>query len=142
MFFSCLFSFFKDPGWSGPEMGWGHGALFFFLSGFLGGTFLGREVLRPPVPCTTLPAVPILAIWRQQAVDLKWSITSGDYPHLAPGVDIKALLRLMGGPFSASATHTHFLSTLLLTYIPTTRIHASLRTPRLFSSINHFVVNK
>src|SRR4029434_4908995 len=80
--------------------------------------------------------------WRQQAVDLKWSIMSGDYPHLAPGVDIKALLRLMGGPFSASATHTHLLSTLLLTYIPTTRIHASLRTPRLFSSINHFVVNK
>ena len=93
-------------------------------------------LLRPPVPLRTLPAVPILAIWRQQAVDLKWSIMSGDYPHLAPGVDIKALLRLMGGPFSASATHTHFLSTLLLTYIPTTRIHASLRTPRLLPWIN------
>src|SRR4029434_11122976 len=119
MFFSCVFSFFKDPGWLGPEMGWGHGALFFFLSGFLGGTFLGREVLRPPVPLRTLPAVPILAIWRQQAVDMQRSIMSGDYPHLAPGVDIKALLRLMGGPLlSFRYSHT-LLATLLLTYIPT-----------------------
>ena len=118
------------------------GLFFFFFFRFPGRNLLGEGGVTTPCALRTLPAVPILAIWRQQAVDLQRSIMSGDYPHLAPGVDIKALLRLMGGPFSASATHTHFLSTLLLTYIPTTRIHASLRTPRLFSSINHFVVNK
>src|SRR4029434_8713115 len=111
MFFSCLFSFFKDPGWWSPEMGQGHGALFFFLSGFLGGTFLGEGGVTTPCALRTLPAVPILAIWRQQAVDLKWSIMSGDYPHLAPGVDIKALLRLMGGPLlSFRYSHTLFVN--------------------------------
>ena len=42
----------------------------------------------------------------------------------------------MGGPLlSFRYSHT-LLATLLLTYIPTTRIHASLRTPRFLPWIN------
>ena len=69
--------------------------------------FSATLIVTTPCALRTLPAVPILAIWRQQAVDLQQSMMSDDYPHLAPDVDIKALLRLMGGPFSASATLTH-----------------------------------
>src|SRR4029434_2800435 len=98
-------------------------------------------LLRPPVPLHTLPAVPILAIWRQQAVDLQRSIMSGNYPPLAPGVDIKALLRLMESPSQLPLLSHTLLATLLLTYIPTTRIHASLRTPR-FLPWSISVVNK
>ena len=61
MFFSCLFSFFKDPGWSGPEVGQGHGALFFFFR-FPGRNLLGEGGVTTPCALHTLPAVPILAI--------------------------------------------------------------------------------
>src|SRR4029434_10136367 len=85
-------------------------------------------VLRPPVPLRTLPAVPILAIWRQQAVDLQRSMMSSDYPHLAPGVDIKVLLQLMGGP-----SQLPLLSHTLLTNAPT-HVHTHFTHPRIFGN--------
>src|SRR4029434_8060916 len=86
-------------------------------------------VLRPPVPLRTLPAVPILAIWRQQAVDMQRSIMTGEY---GARCGYKSTATPDGRPLlSFRYSHTHFLSTLLLTYIPTSRINASLATPRL-----------
>ena len=95
----------------GPGDGMGSRGSFLFSFRFPGRNLLGEGGVTTPCALRTLPAVPILAIWRQQAVDLKWSIMSGDYPHLAPGVDIKALLRLMGGPLlSFGYSHTLFVN--------------------------------
>src|SRR4029434_2146634 len=78
-------------------------------------------------PLFTLLAVPILAIWRQQAVDLQRSMMSSDYPHLAPGVDIKALLRLMGTLLSFRYSHTLFVNA-------PTHLHTHDTHPRIFEN--------
>ena len=97
----------------------------------------GERVLRASVP---LPAVPLLAMWRQQAVGLQRSVISGDYPHLAPGVGVKALLRLVGSPFfSFRSSHT-FSLTIISTHQHNHCTHPRIfKLPRLFCWIYPFV---
>ena len=53
----------------GPGDGTGSRGSFFFR--FPGRNLLGEGGVTTPCALRTLPAVPILAIWREQAVDLQ-----------------------------------------------------------------------
>ena len=60
-------------------------------------------------------------------MDLQWSMMNSDYPHLAPGVDIKALLRLMGTLLSFRYSHTLFVNA-------PTHLHTHDTHPRIFEN--------
>src|SRR4029434_6576785 len=105
----------------GPGDGTGSRGSFFFR--FPGRNLLGEGGVTTPCALHTLPAVPILAICRQQPVDLQWSMMNSDYPHLAPGVAIKALLTLLSFRYS----HTLFVNA-------PTHLHTHDTHPRIFEN--------